>query len=346
MARRAARSLLMLCIGIVIGNVLFIPIFMRKIHSGAVQHGKQELVRLVDGEVASLGILTNSTESAERQPPPVRNSSVDGDVRRSDEPRQPSQSSITAVTSETTTVKPASLLSMHLVTVMFRSTSNEAKLYLRQKEHATVLQRNLNHSLITSVHIITASRKEMEEYLHGLDLPNRHKVVVAESKQWDTMRGVFQYISDNLADKDVLYANGDIYLGNGFEKVDANVLSERNIFYALSRLGKQEEACKMEDYCGGDVQYIGAHDAFLFHLNEPLPEEALKELEFKIWDYGAENILIGVFNKLLHYCTLNPCKVLECYHLHCSAARRNDRVRVNTNSKFNGLSPFTTKLTC
>ena len=102
----------------------------------------------------------------------------------------------------------------------------------------------------------------------------------------------------------------------------------------------------MEDYCGGDLKYIGSHDAFLFHLKEPLPEEALKELEYKIWDYGAENVLMGVFHKLLHYCILNPCKILEVYHLHCSAVRRSDGVRINTNSKFDMLAPFTTKLTC
>ena len=38
---------------------------------------------------------------------------------------------------------------------------------------------NLNHPLISSVHIITASSKEMEKYLRRLDLPNRHTVVVA-----------------------------------------------------------------------------------------------------------------------------------------------------------------------
>ncbi len=67
------------------------------------------------------------------------------------------------------------------------------------------------------------------------------------------MRGVFQCISDNLTNKDVMYANGDIYLGNGFAKVDANALSKRGISsYALSWLSKQEETYIMPDYCGGD----------------------------------------------------------------------------------------------
>ena len=35
---------------------------------------------------------------------------------------------------------------------------------------------------------------------------------------------------------------------------------------------------------------------------EPM-KQVLKELEFMIWGYGAENVLIGVFQKLLHYYT-------------------------------------------
>ena len=329
------------------GVVLAITVlyfFVRRPYSDTARQGEEEWVRFADGEVKSVGLLAYA-ESTERQSS-VLDSSVESDARMSFEPRVPSQSSTTTVNSEATTGKPVSPLSINLVIVMFTSTSNESKLHLREQEHATVLQSNLKHPMISSLHVITADKNGMEEYFRGLDLQNRHKLVVVESKQWDTMRGVFQYISDTLTNKDVMYANGDIYLGNGFEKVDANVLSKRNVFYALSRLGKQEEKCKMPDYCGGDFQYIGAHDVFLFHLKEALSEQVLKELEFKIWDYGAENVLIGVFQKLLHYCTLNPCKILESYHLHCSGAHHGNRTRINTNTTFNGLSPFTTNLTC
>ena len=329
---RLARFML-LTVSTVLGGAILYLLHARSSPSDTIWNvwgSKEEAVRVVGGQVPSV----------------PDNISADTDVGRSDEPSIPRQPSTIVVSSEPATVTPASHLTIHLVVAMFRSISNETKSILREQEHSTVLQRNLNHSLITSVHIMTADKVGMEEYLRGLDLPNRHKIVVVESKEWNTMRGVFQYISDNLADNDVMYANGDIYIGNGFEKVNASALSKKHIFYALTRLGKQEEACKMEDFCGGDLQYIGSHDAFLFHLKEPIPEEALKELEFKIWDFGAENVLIGVFNKLLHYCTLNPCKILETYHLHCSGARRGDRVRINTGSKLNGLAPFTNKLNC
>ena len=330
--------------GAVLATTVFYFSLMRQPYSDTARQDERQWVSLADGEVTSVDLLAYA-ESTERQSS-VHDSSVESDTRMSFEPRVPSQSSTTTVNSEATTGKPVSPLSIHLVIVMFRSTSSESKLRLREQEHATVLQRNLNHLLISRIHVITANRDDMEEYFRELDLQNRHKLVVVESKQWDTYRGIFQYISDNLTNKDTMYANGDIYLGNGFEIVDAKVLSKRNILYAVTRQGKQEETCKMPDDCGGDYQYVGSHDVFLFHLKEALPEQALKMLEYMIWDLGTENVLIGVFQKLLHYCTLNPCKILETYHLHCSGAHHGNRTRVNVNPKFNGLSPFTANLTC
>lgn len=80
--------------------------------------------------------------------------------------------------------------------------------------------------------------------------------MVIESEQWNMMRGVFQYISDKLVGKDVMYTNEDI---RGFEKVDANVLSSINIFHTLSRYGKQEEECKMHDYCAVTYHCMGSN---------------------------------------------------------------------------------------
>ena len=102
----------------------------------------------------------------------------------------------------------------------------------------------------------------------------------------------------------------------------------------------------MKDYCGGDFDYLGSHDVFLFHLKEPLPEEALKAFEYKIWSWGTEQVLMGVFQILLNYCILNPCDILECYHLHCTSVHRNDMIRVNTNNTYNVISAFTDQLTC
>ena len=49
------------------------------------------------------------------------------------------------------------------------------------------------------------------------------------------MRDPFEYFSLHLVGKDAMYANADIYLGDGFDLVDPEVMSHQNIMYALSR---------------------------------------------------------------------------------------------------------------
>ena len=263
-----ARALLLISLVVVFGAILFI-LSSHNTRPTYIGHtwDSEQLSRLsVDTKVPSVSTETPSPQS-------VSVHSVVVDVKKSDEPSVQSQPGSISDTNGASTEKPVTPLSINLVIVLYRSTSNGTKLKLREQEHAIVLRRNLNHSLVNSVHIITDDKGAMEEYLRGLDLPNRHKIVVVESEQWNMMRGIFEYISNNLLDKDAMYANGDIYLGSGFEKVDADVLSSRKIFYALSRHGQQEETCKMNDYCGGDHQYLGSHDVFLFHLKEPIPEK-------------------------------------------------------------------------
>ena len=317
--------------------------------------GEQEhtLARPVDGDTDIPSIFNSTTTIVDETVETQSSQSVDGhgvDVGQNKATLRSPHIITTTVANEAPKLKTPTTVSIHLVIVLFTPIPNDTttnnKLKPRQLEHITVLQRNLNHSLINRVYIMTGNGPDTEEYLHGQDLPNRHKISVVESKQWYTMRGVFQFISDNLVGKDTMYANGDMYLGNGFENVNATELRENKIFYALSRRGKQEEACKMEDYCGGDFQYLGSHDVFLFHLKEPIPEVALQKLDFKVPSSGSENVLIAVFAKMLHYCSLNPCKTLETYHLHCSGIRPGKRERVNTDKEFNGRSYFTSSLSC
>ena len=343
---RSMRTVILLCVMLAFGYLLFLVVTTRRrpgrVYLGSAWNSRQAVYHSVDNEFTAIS-LAEVVSSETKSPHSPR---VNADVGRTAKRREQSQPRTTTATSETPTANAVTPLSIHLVIVLFRNISNDTKVLFRQQEQATVLQRNLNHPLISSIHVMTADKEDMEEYLRGLELPNRHKIVVVESKQWDMVRGIFQYISDNLVGKDAMYANGDIYLGKGFEKVDANVLSSRNILYSLTRLGKQEESCKMKDYCGGDLDYVGSHDVFLFHLKEPLPEEALKVLEYEIWSYGTENVLMGVFKRLLYYCILNPCKILETYHLHCSELRHTDAKRVNWDSPFNTISPITKNLTC
>ena len=63
------------------------------------------------------------------------------------------------------------------------------------------------------------------------------------------------------------------------------MIRENKTMYALTRQVKKEETCGEKDKCV-EIDYIGSHDAFLFHLTEPISESALKDLEFKIPSAG------------------------------------------------------------
>ena len=43
---------------------------------------------------------------------------------------------------------------------------------------------------------------------------------IAERKSVNLTRDIYKYISENLVGVDVMFLNGDIYLGGGFDQVD------------------------------------------------------------------------------------------------------------------------------
>ena len=237
-------------------------------------------------------------------------------------------------------------LSINLVVVpylQYKAVSDE-HIIAREKEYKTALQRNLNHELIRKVHVLTTNARETRHRFSGL--ANRSKLIVSELRSIDMMRDPFDYISQNLVNKDVVFTNADIYIGGGFDHVDPMVLSQQNIMYALTRQvdKEQKEKCNLTNLCT-EKHYIGSHDTFLFHLTEPIPENALKHLEKGLISPGMENVLLWVFQNLLNYCTLNPCTILETFHVHCSHIRNKKGKRVNHRG-YSGWAPFTKKLVC
>ena len=177
------------------------------------------------------------------------------------------------------------------------------------------------------------------------DLPKNNKLLVSEVKSIEMMRDVFEYISQNLVGRDVMFVNADIWLGNGFDRIDPQVMHTQRIMYTLTRQVTEEEQCGSNNMCTED-KYIASHDSFLFHVTEALPESALERLNYRVASLGMENVLIWVFQKKLNYCTLNPCSILETFHFHCSQLHNYIHwPRVNNGSN-SGVSPFTGSLVC
>ena len=77
-----------------------------------------------------------------------------------------------------------------------------------------------------------------------------------------------------------------------------------------------------------------------------------REMEFQLPSFGMENVVLWIFQTMLKFCTLNPCTILETFHLHCSRSRtyHNRRVDIKNNDRslkwHSGEAPFTDKLYC
>ena len=242
-------------------------------------------------------------------------------------------------------------LKMDIVIVPYFTTFgnfSDNELLEREKEYLTVLQRNLRHDLVHCIHILTTNAEETWQHLKKVDLPkNNNSLLISERKSIEMVQDVFEYISQNLVGRDVMFVNADIWLGSGFDRIDPHVLRTQRIMYALTRQVTEEERCGVINMCTED-KYMGSHDTFLFHVTEALPESALKLLNYRISSAGMENVLMWVFKKKLNYCILNPCSILETFHFHCSHIRNRMQghwPRVN-NKNNTVTSPFTKKLVC
>ena len=234
----------------------------------------------------------------------------------------------------------------HSITVFTRVENHsvnsfEDKFLERVSEELFVLQKNLHHPLIAKVHILAEDEDILMDFLIKKKT-NLQKIVVHNNGKVATMRDIFQYISENLVNKTSIFANGDIYLGDGFDRVNTTQMRDERIMYALTRHHAPERNCSEEFSC--NKPYVGSHDTFMVHLTEPIPHAFLKELEYEMSFWGSENRLMWVFRDKMDFCVLNPCNILKTFHYHCSGFR-NNRTRVNLNEK-NALAAPTDNMTC
>ena len=244
------------------------------------------------------------------------------------------------------TFKVKKVLSINMVIIPFfdYDTRDQKLLTARKHEYKYVLQKNLAHPLMQFIYVLTTNTSQTSEIYE--DLIYHDKVIVHELPSLYDTRAPFEFISQKLLSKDVLFNNADVYLGEGFENVDPAVMDEQNIFYSISRHAAPESKCQLRGKC---TPYGGSHDAFLFRLHRPLPEAFFQDLKFPFCASGMENVLNWLFESQLQMCVLNPCRSLYIYHYHCSKLRMlKPRQRVNNRPEFRnrGIPPPTKKLVC
>ncbi|XP_046862265.1 uncharacterized protein LOC124455668 [Xenia sp. Carnegie-2017] len=171
---------------------------------------------------------------------------------------------------------------------------NTTRLMERQKEVEETLQRNLNHPHVKALHIFL-NQNNAEERLNSLDLRNKQKLVVRPYTGMPTYKHFASYVNQRLTNELIAITNMDIYLGEGFEKINVRLMTKHNIAYALTRSGKKERRCYMNYTIGRceENPYIGSHDTYIMKLKEPVCNEVLEMLTNPMNRVGAEKKWFG-----------------------------------------------------
>lgn len=147
----------------------------------------------------------------------------------------------------------------------------------------------------------------------------------------------FRYVSEFLLNKTTIIMNADCYLGNGFQKLDINIL-RKGAIYALTRHETPEAIanCDVKDFCAAQAKYIGSHDAFVLNLVKPLPSNVLDTLMVRQDIVGIEKFVIFILRSLGKFTVKNPCHILLIFHNHCTKFR-NKQQRLINGKRFNIL---------
>jgi hypothetical protein len=219
-------------------------------------------------------------------------------------------------------------LAINMVTMPFLGYGAQENATLaRQEEYKVSLRKNLAHPFVQHIHLLTTNSTDTQ--VRFMEFTNNSKLVIYEVERLNNTRNVFEYVSRNLLGKDAMIVNADIYLAAGFDKIDAAVMDQQNIMYAISRhlaperdvtCGKEKKDYRSRDMCQ-DYKFVGSHDAFLFRLHKPLTEEFLQHMDFPYPNPGMEGRMMWSFMNVLKYCVLNPCSILKIFHYHCSHLR-------------------------
>ena len=214
----------------------------------------------------------------------------------------------------------------------------------RERDYKLCLKKNLAHPQVQYVHLLTLNATNTQ--LTFKEFAGNRKLVISEVESISNAGDTFEYISKNLLGRDAMFATADIYLGEGFDKIDPAIMAEQNIMYAISRhtAPEQDTMCveTEKDYHANDMckKYINSHDAFLFRLHEPLSDKFFHHMNFTFPTPGTEGRLIWTFVNVLKYCVLNPCSILQIFHFHCSQLRTNrQRAHLGTKEYFRTKRP-------
>jgi len=220
-------------------------------------------------------------------------------------------------TEETNLAPDGARLNLIIQYPIFNRTIDDDWAVQRQKEVTYCLQQNLLSPHVEKVHILSESEHHAS-YVKSLNLSMAGKLVFQTLGRRVRYKDSFLYASMNLIGKNGMIMNADCYVGKGFEHLDNNILRKKTM-YSLTRHGPPAKSglCSVPDMCGPNYPYQGSHDAWVFRLLSPLPDEVLDHIDYMPHLGGIEQVLMFYFRTSGGFTIKNPCKILHIVHYHC-----------------------------
>ena len=226
--------------------------------------------------------------------------------------------------------------------LIFGRAPTRDELQVRLLEVINGLQKNLNHEQIKNVFILVEDHNTLE-LLRKINFENSSKLIIQNVQGTIGMTTQIELTTRCFKDEIVAIGNQDNVFGNGWDVLNWRYLKENRVMYALTRHSSviNKNCSFTREVANCEMEYIGSHDAYVFHVKEYIKEETFKVLQNKIFNvYGMENIMIATFKKVLKYKVTNPCSIIKIHHEHCIPIR-NKRKRVPNKGNNYGLAPYT-----
>ncbi|XP_067679676.1 uncharacterized protein [Haliotis asinina] len=211
----------------------------------------------------------------------------------------------------------------------------------RAEEYITGLTRTLLHPHIQDVHLLY-DQDLLPDYVRKKlsNVPFHRKLFFHYLQNTRQAISTFRFAFEKLQGRLVMVTQADVYPERGFDLIDIERLKSERLMYALTRHGRLEESCDMSgDFCDEGIKFVGSHDTYIFVPHGYIPPSAIKFLSTDTMAWGIDLVITWVFQNILSFRVLNPCKVVFVYHIHCTYIRNTGRQRVNTANTTGWIPP-------
>lgn len=198
-----------------------------------------------------------------------------------------------------------------LITTLYNETNKK-----RIIEYLYCLKKNITHPLIESIHIFYDTTKDIESYTPILDLlKKQQKITLSYISRRATFQDCFDIANNQFPHKKIIIANADIYFNNTLSLL--NNYNLQNKFLALTRWDLQKDGTIKPYRRNGMRETIDSQDVWIFTT----PLKKFKKADFKLGTPRCDNCIAFRANQVgLH--VLNPCKTIQCIHVHDAPARK------------------------